>query len=83
MIEEYLDPTGIGQFGIYKEDGMAKDLFVWIGESTFTRSFGTKAPSHLEKGKSYPASEFPDEVLAEWIRTGHAKYPEKKSGKEE
>jgi hypothetical protein len=66
-----------------KEAEMAKDQFIWIGESTFTRSFGTRAPSFLEKGKSYEAAEIPAEVLAEWIKTGHAKMSAAKPAKEE
>lgn len=52
---------------------MAEKTFTWAGETTWTRSFGTKAPAVLEKGKQYPVSEFPADVLAEWIRSGHAK----------
>jgi hypothetical protein len=57
-----------------KEAKMAKDAkFTWLGETTWSRSYGPKAPSMLEKGKTYEAEGFPPEVLAEWVRTGHAK----------
>lgn len=51
---------------------MAEKMFTWIGETTWTRSFGTKAPTILEKGQTYKAEDIPAEVLAEWIKTGHA-----------
>jgi hypothetical protein len=52
---------------------MAKENFKWTGETTWTRSFGTKAPAILEKGKTYDTEDFPADVLAEWVKTGHAK----------
>jgi len=68
----------------FKEANMAEKTFTWCGESTWTRSFGAKAPSALEKGKTYPIEGFPAEVVAEWVKTGHAKYAGKdKPAKEE
>jgi len=63
---------------------MAEKMFTWVGETTWTRSFGTRSPLILEKGKSYPAADIPADVLDEWIKTGHAKMAGKdKAGKEE
>lgn len=62
---------------------MAQGKFTWQGETTWTRSFGTKAPTILEKGKLYDAGDFPAEVLAEWVKTGHAKMTAAKPAKEE
>lgn len=67
----------------FKEATMVKENFVWLGETTWTRSFGAKAPSTLEKGKTYPVEGFPAEVVAEWVKTGHAKYAGAKPDKED
>ncbi len=48
--------------------------FTWIGESTYTRTFGGGKPRFLEKGQVYDAAGWPAEVLAEWERTGHLKF---------
>lgn len=61
---------------------MAK-LFTWVGETTWTRSFGTQASMVLEKGKSYEVSMIPPAVLAEWVKTGHATLSAKAEKKEE
>lgn len=54
---------------------MAKEeTFTWLSDTTFTRSFGTKAPSIIEKGKTYQTADFPKEVVDEWVRTGNAKF---------
>lgn len=65
-----------------KEATMAKTNFTWLGDTTFTRSFGAKPPSKLEKGKTYPVEGFPVEVVDEWVRTGNAKYAGAKPDKE-
>jgi hypothetical protein len=57
---------------------MAKDkFFIWLGETTWSRSYGTKAPSVLEKGVAYVTEDFPAAVVAEWVKTGNAKYSAK------
>lgn len=63
---------------------MTEVKFTWIGETTWTRSFGTKAPTVLEKGHTYDAAGIPPDVLAEWVRSGHAKMTgTAKAGKED
>lgn len=63
---------------------MAKEVFTWVGETTWSRSYGAKAPSVLEKGQTYSVEGFPPEVIAEWVKTGHAKMTGKeKPAKEE
>ena len=63
---------------------MAKETFTWVADTTYTRAFGTKAPACLEKGRTYPAAEFPAAVLEEWAKTGHIKFAGRdKTGREE
>lgn len=63
---------------------MAKDSnFTWLTESTSTRSYGGRAYSRLEQGKTYPTADFPAEVVAEWVKSGAAKYAAGKTGKED
>jgi len=54
---------------------MAKEThFTWMDETTSTRSYGGQAYTILRTGESYPVKDFPAEVVAEWVKTGHAKY---------
>lgn len=54
---------------------MAKeDKFTWLTDTTWSRTYGTRAASVIEKGKTYPVADFPADVVAEWVRTGNAKY---------
>ena len=47
---------------------MKHDAFKWIGPDSHARN-----GRHLIPGQTYATAEFPDEVVAEWIRTGNAK----------
>lgn len=47
---------------------MKKDKFVWIGAEGVARNGKT-----LKPGQTYQAADFPEAVVAEWIKTGHAK----------
>jgi hypothetical protein len=59
--------------------------FTWIVDTSFMRSRGGVAGRCLEKGATYNVSEFDAAVVAEWVRTGAAKYtkPGKQKPEEE
>ena len=63
---------------------MAKDThFTWLSDTTWSRTYGTRAAAIIEQGKTYPVTDFPAEVVAEWVKTGHAKMNAAKTAKEE
>lgn len=75
QLEWMTDPCGPIIGLLIKEATMAKEeTFTWLTDTTNTRSYGAKAPSLIEKGKTYPTADFPKDVVDEWVKTGNAKY---------
>jgi len=63
---------------------MAKQShFTWLTETTSTRTYGGRPYSILETGKTYPVADFPEAVVAEWVRAGAAKFTNLKAEKED
>jgi len=57
---------------------MKEKYFEWLLDSCVTRK-GAK----LEKGKVYKVEDYPEDVVAEWVKTKAAKYVKDKSKEEE
>jgi len=51
--------------------------FIWLSDPCVWRNGGPK----LEKNKEYSISDFTAPVVAEWVKTKHAKYNDKKEEK--
>jgi hypothetical protein len=54
------------------EANMAAERFKWLGAATFSRSRGGVEGKSLEPQHIYNMADFDPNVVAEWIRTGHA-----------
>lgn len=48
------------------------ERFKWLGPSTFTRSREGTGGVQLEPEHIYQVADFGADVVAEWVRTGHA-----------
>ena len=57
---------------------MKEKYFEWLLDSCFPR----KGPK-LEKGKVHKVEDYPEDVVAEWVKTKAAKYVKDKPKKEE
>ena len=57
---------------------MKEKYFKWLSDSCFPRK-GAK----LEKGKVYEVEGYPEDVVAQWVKTKAAKYVKDKSKEEE
>ena len=54
---------------------MSDKKFTWLAPSSYPR----RGPM-LETGKEYSVSDFQEHVVAEWVRTGAAKYSKATKG---
>lgn len=49
--------------------------FKWLGPRTVTRYRGKGSPgAEIETGHHYKVDDFGADVVAEWVRSGHAEY---------
>lgn len=57
---------------------MKEKYFKWLSDSCSPRKGGD-----LEKGKVYKVEDYPESVVATWVKQGAAKYVKDKSKEEE